>query len=559
MTIRWWTWSAWLVALVCFANAPRALGQAWVEVRARTHVELAADSHPDALRVRGRLLDERNEPVPSVTVLLEVQGTTATSSERQRATTDDEGGFSASFAPIPREQPTTIVASFDGEDMFEPTRLEALIDETRSPVSLRVVTPADGRIDHAAASVEIVIDASSPAGARGLTIELATLANSVVATGSTGPDGRAVLRVAPARIGPPSSSRLQIRTAGDASRSPARLEWTVVLAAPTSIAWTAAPERVDQAWRLRGQLTSEGRPIAGAAVGVFAAAPIDQAAADEAPHLVGAWTDVEGEFSVDLADSAFDGRDAMSVVARFDSSVAHQRPSTTSPLELRRPGDGRPLELILAAAFSVLAIALAWVTLRRATSPLRAAADRTRPAGVERARASKAPSMTVTGRVIDARDGDPIAEATITVGASASVRSESDGSFTIEGDRQTHELRAHAEGYFDLVDRIALPHRGELEGATIRLRSTRDEAALVPRPIADRVLPNAETFATTTDRELVHEIAEAAPATVALVDELEQGVYGPTPPTAADVEALAARADAIARDLDAAPGNRKRR
>jgi hypothetical protein len=276
-------------------------------------------------------------------------------------------------------------------------------------------------------------------------------------------------------------------------------------------------------------------PLERHAVGVFVSGQ----------HVATRLTGPDGELAIRLETTLAEDATSIEVGARFDADAPWLGGSEAPPrtLSVSRPARVVPW-LALGSGVVFLALAL-W--LRRRPLGDEPASPQSRAPGVSGARPVQLlPTIReVSGTIVHAATGDPIAGATVRVSGQTTT-SAARGTFRLAPNEGPATLMVEAPGFDTLRQRIVIPHRGEWRGALVRLESRRDLASRMLLEVLAITLPG-EVATMATDRELVA-IARARGSTIpeldALVTEVEQIVYAQAPPSAVALERVTGLASA---------------
>ena len=537
-----------------------AAAQPSVTVRSTSRIELRTQRHEDHVVIEGALRDDLGSPLAASSVVFRaIPDDTREPSVREVLRTDAEGRFDVRL-PL-----TTgghlLRATFTGDPLHDHVEVERRLDLDRADVRLRVGVPDSGHIDLDEQSHEIVIVADSDEGGDGLGVSLLDELDRTLARGHTGEDGRVVLQIASADIGPPGAGRIKARSLADTRRAEAQTEVPIVRFRTTSIELSVSREaaRPGDAIRLSGALSDSRGPIEGRAVGLFARAVGEGGAANE-EHLRTVLTDREGTFVTDVSLDA-DDEGMLEIVGRYESDSPGRASSESPPVRVAVSA-AQPTPwpwLLLPLALSGAALFL--IARRAPKRPEKSvAAPQEKPIGVEagRKKTLRADRDDLGGVVLDHRDDAPIAgaRAALLDGGARAVReawTDDSGAFTLDRAAPgTYTLSVAAEGYAPSRSRVSVPHRGEWSAATVRLESLRSRALSPYRPVAAELLPSPRLWGIWTQREVLDQArakGRANEALEALSGDVERAYYGSATPTEADVERITEDADAALRSL----------
>ncbi|MDQ3033441.1 MAG: carboxypeptidase-like regulatory domain-containing protein, partial [Myxococcota bacterium] len=357
-------------------------------------------------------------------------------------------------------------------------------------------------------------------------------------------------------IGPPSASRLVVRSAADAHRADAQTEVPIVRFRGTTVTLAGSRSEVGpgETVELSGTLRSSEGGLARKAVGLWA----------DDRHLGTALTDDDGRFATTLGWEELGTLDG-EVIARFESDAPWWGASESPRIALRveTPG-GTPWSWIaISLAASALLFGLAGRRRRAGAPPGRAELPIAAPAIELGARKTMRPeSSEVTGRVIDARSDVGIAGALVRSRRAhetiAETTTDAHGRFAISLAAGTHAIEIASSGYELARHEATVPHRGEWTSIVVRLRSLRDLAWEPLQPIAARLLPTPDLWGVWTARELERaaRARHASPiALPSLIASVERAAYAPEPPSAEDLDAIRRTAQAIDGEMASRSGS----
>ncbi len=537
-----------LAALVWFALASLAHAQPSVRVRAEARIELRIDRSPGRVTVGGTLRDDLGEPLPGRRVEVRVVTPSGETRARAVARTDATGSLGADFALDTGAY--RVIARWEGDEGHQRVEVAQAVDLSRAHVRLAIAMGDGGRLDLDVPQHLVSVRASSEEGGAGLRVEVRDELDRRLAVGTTDDEGRVRFTIPSSTLGSPAAGRFVVSTPGDSERAPAQTEVPVVRFRPTRLSLRAGTSRLEpgRPVAVEGRLQDSQGPLPRHAIGIFRGDT----------HIATMLTDDDGRFARDLALETDDDR-SFALQARYDSD-APWRPSTRSErIRIAPPEVGSAAWPWLLASMLACAIALALLSRRpRARRlPVSAPAPRPAPPGVAPARSHPlaAPQRDVGGTVLDADEGHAIAGVRIRVNLghdSLEVETDAGGRFSftrIDGDDAL--LSIAAEGYEGSEAAIRLPHRGQWSDMTVRLRSLRQAALIRYRPVAEALAPQHRWWAFWTPRELLDHASGPARAEVRpLTRAVERAAYGKAPPTEAEVEEIAERADRASRAID---------
>ncbi len=501
-----------------------------LRVRAETRIEVEAEQREGEIVLHGTLRDDLGEPLPRRTVTLRVVDAAGVGHLHRVIRTDARGTFEA-VAPADLDN-YRVSAHFAGDDMHDSITVERVIDVTRANVQLTLTVPTAGRIDLDIETHHFEVSARCPAGVAGLRIELRDELNRPLAEGLTGEDGRVRLSVASRALGGPGPGRLQARFPGDTRRAETRTEMPIVRERGTFLMLAAAHRRVriGEPIQLHGTLQDSHGPLPGRAVGIFAGYS----------HRGTVLTNARGAFSWQrqLATENV-GRDLV-FVARFASDGPGYRRSESVPVTIavRRANRVRWAWSLL--PLSLCGLFLLWLRQRGKPAPPapvlrepRAGVVRGPPAG------RRSHSRRFGGLLLTARDGSPV-EGTVQLdGPEPKNLAIGPEGFSFNLPEGTWTATFEAPGYAPLTERFRIPHDGRWERVEVHLETWRDQALALFRRWVLRHAPHVPWR-----KHTLQELRQTLPATGRTLGErVERAFYGPTPPNAEDVHAIAACVD----------------
>ncbi|MEQ8454660.1 MAG: carboxypeptidase regulatory-like domain-containing protein [Sandaracinaceae bacterium] len=552
------------IALLCapilLAAPPSTVrAQPVVRVRAESRIELRVERAPGEVRVTGVLRDDRGEPLTDQSVEVRVSDAAGRTVAREVTRTGVSGQLSARFPVDPTA--SRLSATFSGDERYRGVDVAQQLDLGRAHVRLGLARDDGQRLDRLdldLESHELRVRAESAEGGDGLSVTLRSEVGDLLATGTTGADGTAVLRVRSERLGPPAADRLIVATDGDERRARAQTEVLVVRYRDATLSLEATPSRLEPgaALRMEGRLYDRAGPLPRRAVGLFAERR------HEPPLLLDTvLTDREGRFAreVTLGEGS---SGTVGVRARFTSD-APWRPSAeseTAPITLTPPS-AAPWPWLL-VPMALCALAIFWVSRRSAPEPTRAsitAVPPPAPPGIEAAErrgARGAAFRDVGGRVLDSDSGTAIAAAVVTLrlgDSTRETRSDAAGAFSFsqlaEGE---HRLSVDAPGYESRDAVVPIPHGGGWLDARVRLRSLRELAVRHYASVAERLAPGRRWWALWTPRELLERARRDARAeATSLTEAVERAAYAAPHPSPEDVQEIGRRSESVSRSLDA--------
>lgn len=549
-------------------------------VRARTHATVEVERRPDGLVLRGTLRDDRDAPVASDTVHLEIPGHPPLT-----GTTDGDGAFTFSLAP-------SAVARLDarhgdalpwslryrGGRLYGEATAEGLLDTTRAPTRLTATTdPPVVALDEGEVRLHVDL-AAADAPVSGAEVRV-RVGDGTELLGTTGATGRATFIIRAGLLGSAGTYPIRARFLGDPLRAEASATTSlrVLLAARVTLRVGREGDLHFGRHRFSGRLADAHGPLSAATVAIVAQ-PADSPGAE--PSLVSlATTQADGVFLVALpsADLFADRRGEIDLRALYSPDDGRHKAAASHAVRVRiPPPPGVPARwylIALALLFAVVASAevvrrgalTAWwrrLRTRRSAAPT-TAAPTTGPDAAPEDRAfvtpAASPSSTprrhdhIAGIIIDAHTQRPLAGATVSFAPPhpplAPTRPDAGGRFAVgplpEGLVVMH---ISAPGYLTRELAVQVPHDGTLDGATfavvaIRRRLREHYTAAV------RLLGDSLAWGRDTPREayLRSRRSDDDDALLELRRMVEAAWFSPRAPTEED----AARAGALARRIEA--------
>ena len=546
--LRWLLATGLVVVFVLLDASVSVRADHVVRVRAETRIELDVTRMGPTVSIRGALRDDAGAPVADRDLQISVRPERGPVIVSRTLRTDERGTFTLEVGSLPGA--CVVDAAFLGEPDLEASSVRLVSDEERTHVVLVVALPDGNRLSLDAPSHRVRLRASSARGGADLDVSLHNETGTELGSGRTDASGDLVLEIASSLLGPPAAGRLIARSQPDPRRAGAQTEVPIVRYRETTLAWRDESTHLEEDTILRLRLSTATGPLERRAVGVFVGGV----------HVATRLTGPDGDLAIRIAPELAGTSTSVEVAARFDADAPWLASSQAPPRTLAVESSPRLVPWLAIGSGVVFLLASLWLRRR----PLGDA-----PAPVQ----SRAPGVTagrpvqilptlreVTGVIVHAATGDPIAGASVRCGSAETI-SATDGSFALAPADGVMTLTAEAPAFETIQQRLAIPHRGEWIRATIRLESRRDLASRVLLEILAISLPG-EVASTATDRELLA-IARARRGTSAeldaLVSEVEEIVYGEAPPSASSLErvmrlARAAR-QTLARVDSASPGS----
>lgn len=548
-----WLRTAIAALSIATAVATPAAAQPLVRVRAETRIELRPRRDGEQLIVGGTLRDDLGEPMRDRALTLEVREGEARGPRRalQPVRTDGSGRFEAAI-DLPLGV-WWVIAEHAGDEHYQRHEVARQVLLDRAHVLLDVEIEGGARIDLDRAEHAMRIRARSDAGGEGLEIVVSENGREL-ARGRSDASGELPVTLRSSELGPPSASRLVVRSAPDAHRADAQTEVPIVRFRASTLTLEGSRTEVGpgQSVRLEGRLATSEGALSRKAVGLWAG---DR-------HLATALTDEQGRYAATLGFAELGALDG-EVVARFESDAPWWGASESGalPLRVETPGATPWSWIALSIAICALLFALAGRRRRTAAPPGGAELPVTAPAIELAARKSLLPdSLEIAGRVVDARGGGALVGARVRSQRGETTLGETTtdgaGHFAIALGAGVHSIEIEVDGYEPARHRATLPHRGEWSSIVVRLRSLRELAWEPLEPIAARLLPTPDLWGVWTARDLeaAARARRGSPrALPGLIASIERAAYAPEPPSAADLDAIRRAARAIESEMAAPP------
>jgi hypothetical protein len=525
-----------LAALAALASA-----QPVVRVRANTRIKLERVESGRSLTLHGSLVDDLDTPLAGRTVQVTITPRTADErASRRTLRTDAEGGFRVAVAAL--RGVYVARARFDGDAHCASSERALELDLAKAELRLRFLLPREPRIDLDTGRHAIALLASSQQGGAALEVALEDENGRVLARGRTSSDGTFRATLDSDAFGSPSAGRLIARSPGDALRSSALAELSVIRARRSSLSLRAARDPSHGRVVLSGSLRTQQEGLAHQAIGLY----------QDEEHLGTVLTDEHGAFryaELRLPEPGAAAR-TLHVQARFSSGAPWIGSSASNVLGIRLSPPKPPASLWLLGPFAVTALCL-WLLLRRARreddpeATLVVADGAGIRAGPGRAR-GRPDHWHIDGEVLDASHRTPV--------RAALVRLERDGvdrvELVVDGSGGFHssvlakgdwKLSICASGYRELSANFSVPHRGQWSNIRVQLASLRSAAVMAYKPVAFRAMPSPELWQRWTLRETLESARQSGRATesfVQLTERVERAAYAEKPPDEAEIEAI---------------------
>lgn len=552
-------------------------------VRARTQATVDVERRPDALILRGTLRDDRDAPVASDTVHLEIPDHPTLAQ-----TTDADGAFAFTLAPADVARldarhgdrlPWTL--RYRGGRVYGETAAQGLLDTTRAPTRISASTdPPVVALDEGEVRLHVDL-AANDAPVTGAEVRV-RVGDGTELLGATGPAGRATFIIRAGLLGSAGTYPIHARFLGDPLRAEASATTSLRVLLPARVTLRVGREGDLHFGRHRfsGRLADARGPLPAATVAIVAQ-PADLPDAD--PELVSlVTTQADGIFlvAVPSAELFAERHGEIDLRAIYSPDDARHQAATSHPVRVRvPPPPGVPAHWYILGLLLVVALVagaqvvrhgalLAWWRRLRAARrpspilPVAPAAATDEPPFVTPT-APAPPGVPrrpdhIAGRVVDAHTQRPLPGATVDVVAPddpatslTSARPDADGRFAVgplAADRVV--VRIGAPGYLTRELTVALPHDGALDGATFAIvairRRLREHYADVVSLLGDTLAWGRDTPREAYLRSRRGDDADAA-ALLELRRMVEAAWFSRRPATPEDV----ARAGALSRRFEA--------
>lgn len=561
-----------LIRMAAVAVASLALGvgrahaEPLVRVRGESRIELGVTHVEIGVSITGALRDELGAPLSGRPLALEAVPLDDPSQPwHKQLQTDAEGRFALEIADPAHDY--RLLATFAGDGTHRGVRVERRVERARSDVRLELRLPFGHTIDLDAPDLVVEAVAESDVGGNGVSMRLWDEAGRELGQGVTDRSGRLRMRIPTQRMGPPGAGLVRIESLRDQKRAEAQTEARVVRRRAVFLELSpSAPElEAGQPLTVRGRAFTRAAPRTETPVGIF----------HGERHLATVLTDAQGAFSAELWLETQPG--PLELTARTEADATGAYP----PAEVRaqlRIAPARPVPLAWFGLAALVVGGAAWLASRRRAAELPVEIE-TAPRVREPTEPSISPARAhgrrqrhqVSGRVIDLRGEQPIANATVTIlhtlpEVRCALQSDERGRFESPPlPTGRARMRIEATGYVSTEIDIDLPHRGEWSAVVIRLESLRARALAAFRALALRALPSARAWGVWTTREAREWIAERAPdqrtALRQLTRAVERACYARELPRPEDVSRIEQTALALSAELrsQAATAPRERR
>ena len=506
------------------AIAASVSAQPRLQVRAETRIELRTHRGVEGeIQVRGVLRDDLGAPLSRRAVHVRVAETDGATVADATRMTDAQGAFG--LRTVLRPGTYRMSAQFGGDASYAEIAVERGLDLARAEVHLVVRVRDAGRFDLDTPEHAIDVQVSCDVGTDGLDVELLDELDRPLARATADDDGSLSFVLSSSGLGAEGPGRMKARTRGDARRADAQTEVPIIRYRATEITLDAEARELEvgDELALTGSLRNSQGPLREAAIGIY----------DDDAHRATVLTDDTGRFLWRF-EATRDDVPTTRFHAVFESDNPGRIGSESAHVSIAiDPGASWRWLWLLAPMFVCMLVVL-WIRRRR---PHAAPAPPVRrdPVGISIAPTAhrRASSRRVRGWILGHADGDPL-------GASIEIRGPEtrridapDGAFDLELPNGTWTLRFVASHHAPVESTIAVPHQGEWEGIRVRLETWRARIARAFLDLSRRfVKPSTKTI-----HELRHD--ERLPTRVLRLGKVvEEGVYGPVPPSEDVVRAV---------------------
>ena len=498
-----------------FADASSASAQPIVSVRAETRLEAATEVLSPGVLARGTLRDDAGAPLPSRTISVTLRG--GDGSDHIQLQTDTAGEFETQ---VPLDT-TSVELRFDAEEFLMSSAAVLRIDADRAHVTLLVETPGTaGQFSLDESEHVLAISAESEHGGDGLRITLTNELGQLLGAGTTDSAAQWTVHLRSSELGTAGVGRLIVRSAADGRRAAAQTEVPIVRSRTTHTELASASV-VEGGLRVRGSLNTAEHPLERRAVSVLVNGVL----------AATALTDLNGQIDVTVAPEGLPS-DSYSVALRFDSDAPWLLSSNSNVATVQQSIRRWILPALAFLSALVVLLISRWPRIRSADSALADASLAEAGVTLQKVK-QRASVMKIEAFVVRAGTGTPLPSVRVGLPETELATTDDLGLFSASLGSGTHTLTFEADGYEPLTHRVAVPHRGEWSGATVRLRNRRDLANEVMLEAFAPRIPR-EDWGAATNRELFAKARERGVGSLellALVDAVEALVYASHPPS----------------------------
>lgn len=531
------------------ASTPRpAAGVPTLTIQGTARLELERmEPTPRGVLVTVRLVDDDlGDPVADRQVTVSVrQGPT----ELLRRTAKTNSTGRAQVLIPHRAGHYQLALEFPGDRLYSVAAPEVSeVDLSKGAVQLSLEAPPRLVLGGRTASLLLTAHHGDPVPSLAVRLRVRRGAKTLVSLrGITDDAGQWRTSLAPDRLGAPGELTLEAFSSPTRRYNSAHARQRIYLVSRTRVTFSLAKRevRLGATVRASGVVRDALGPLQGAQVHV----------GTRGRRLATTRCDAEGRFRIALPSRSL-GTGAFALRARFVPRTAWHLASESKPSPLRvTPPKPIPASyFLLPAAFTALLLLVLWGVRARVWRHLRRPARQAEQrqeapsAGIElgkrtgRYRRSGRFSRRLTGHVLDLREATPIPTATLYLrplgqadAAPLSSTTDPDGAFALpDVPAGTFRLVVTAPGWVPQSADVQVPHRGELEGMTIRLLSVRQEVMRVYTEVVSPLLPGSDRVLFWTPAETVAHLHATRPrvstAVSPLADLAAEVRYGPVPP-----------------------------
>lgn len=509
------------LAIVLGSVAASAIAQPRVRVRAETRIELRTHRGTEnEVMVRGVLRDDLGAPLGRREVHVRVRDSGGATVADAVRTTDAQGAFG--LRTYLRPGTYRMSARFGGDETYSEILVERGIDLARAEVHLVVRVRDEGRFDLDEPRHGVDVRVSCDAGVEGLEVELLDELDRPLARATADADGDLSFLLDSSGLGAEGPGRIKARTRGDARRADAQTEIPIVRFRATAISLDAEVRELevgDEAL-LTGTLATSSEPLREAAIGIF----------DGDTHRATVLTDDAGRYRWRFVSTS-DDAPSTTFRAVFESDNPGRLGSESAPLRIAIEASGSWRWAWSLVPMLVCLILVVWIR-RRQPDLAPAPPVRRDPVGISIAPTQhrRASSHRVRGWISEHADGEPLAARIDLQGPSPHSIDAPEGRFDVELAPGTWTLRFVAPEHAPVESTIVVPHQGEWEGIRVRLETWRARIARAFVQLSRRFMkPRTKTIREMRrDQRLPTELESLGKA-------VEEGVYGPIPPSEAVV------------------------
>lgn len=513
-----------IVPIIVFAGLPNGKAQT-IRVRSTTQLELDAVRRERSTAVIATLRDDSSAPIAGAVLRLEVLDAVLDHSALVHEGTTDVRGQVVLEVRV-ASATLHVGAIYRGDELYGGAHIERTLDPGASPPRLSIVTPAARRLDLDAADQRAVVRFDGGV-TEGVTIALFDERGVALGEEQLDDSGHAEFRFASRALSDVGWGKLKVR-ATPFDGSPTReVETDILRTRRSRISLHVSHDeiRLGEPLTLRAELRNAKEALAAMPVSLYVGGK--------------AWstlrTDRRGQalFTLEPQHTG-----VAEIDVRFDGDGLGNLASRSEKLrvEVAEAFEATWIWLAFPWAFSLLVLALARRKPRRKTG-LEAIAVGA-PAvelGQERGRTRR--HFTISGSLIGAawqRDRPPTTAHLLGGARTIAMTLDADGRFRSPHlEKGVWRLRAEADGFLAEEASFRIPHRGELHGLRVRLRSRREYAQTLFHRVASHIVSEQE-WPLLTNQEIVAREAGLAP----LGRSVDEAAYQAEDPTHEQLRAI---------------------